>query len=166
MLGFTANILFLANFKLSSFISGGISCFLGFFCGVIVFSTPWYPLSPWNFCSLSKFFCCFMSKFISLYGPLFPTITSTISVPFSVVIIWFFNVWFFFFYRVIFFCLLSAYGLYMLFSVLFTMVFQNIKADMFLSSNILYQQNLRKGSTFSINIWIYSQKCTIYGSTA
>ena len=27
------------------------------------------------------------------------------------------------------------------------MLFQNIKADMFLSSNILYRQNLRKGST-------------------
>ena len=56
----STNILFLANFKLSSFISGGISCFLGFFC-VIVLSAPWYPLSPWNFCSLSKFCCCFMS---------------------------------------------------------------------------------------------------------
>ena len=39
----------------------------------------------------------------------------------------------------------------MLCSVLFAMVFQNIKADMFLSSNILYQQNLRKGSTCSVN---------------
>ena len=31
------------------------------------------------------------------------------------------------------------------------MLFQNIKADMFLSSNILYQQSLRKRSTCSIN---------------
>ena len=67
MLGFTANILFLANFKLSSFISGSISCFLGFFCGVIVFSTPWYPLSPWNFCSLSKFFVVLWVNYMAFW---------------------------------------------------------------------------------------------------
>ena len=36
----STNILFLANFKLSSFISGDISCFISFFCGVIVLSAP------------------------------------------------------------------------------------------------------------------------------
>ena len=41
----STNILFLANFKLSSFISGDISCFLGFVLGVIVLCAPWHPLS-------------------------------------------------------------------------------------------------------------------------
>ena len=74
-----------------------------------------------------NFFCCFLSKFISLSGPICPTITSTISVPFSVVIIWFLNVWFFFFPESDFFCFWGSSGLALFCFVLSTINSRSVK---------------------------------------